>query len=76
MFEYSEQDLPSSVFHIHVHRGVLQVAKFMVFLVLLLKKCFRCSGLIGNFCFKVVLSAKHLVLGIHVENNIMLCSSV
>ena len=36
----------------------------MVFLVLQLKNCVGCGGLIGNLCFKVEHSAKHLVSSI------------
>ena len=36
----------------------------MVFFVLQLKNCFGFGGLIGNLCFRVVLSAKHLVSNI------------
>ena len=36
----------------------------MVFLVLQLKNCVGCGGLIGNLCFKVEHSARHLVSSI------------
>ena len=56
--------------------SVLQVTKYiMVFLVLQLKNCFGCGirRLIGNFCFRVVLSAKHLVSSIgHYYDSYML----
>ena len=48
------------------HPGVLQVVQYIVCLDLQLKDCFGWGRLIGNLCFKVVLSAKllFLVLGI------------
>ena len=59
-----------------LHPGDLHVAKYMVFFVLQLKNCFGFGGLIGNLCFRVVLSVKHLVSNIGYKVHDMLCSSV
>ena len=41
--------------------GVVHMTRYITFLVLQLKNCLGCGMLIGNFCLRVVLSAKHLV---------------